>query len=175
MLGIGYPALNMDESGMLTAKLLLRSPICVVCSKHRWLRKRGVPTLADFRDDNFLAFNESGGDYMHLVRNICLRDAEFEPTFLPVGNTLESLMSMVAAGRGVFVTPEITLRGRVAGVNFYVLKGSQSEFELSLLRRKNAEPLATVDNFVKILFEVIQRLQAPDPGSGGNGSENSPN
>jgi len=82
-------------------------------------------------------------------------------------------MSMVAAGRGVFVTPEITLHGRVAGVNFYVLKGSQSEFELSLLRSENAEPLATVDNFVKILFAVVRRLQASDSGSAGNGSENS--
>jgi len=172
MLGIGYPALNMDESGMVTATLLLRSPLCVVCSKHRWLRKRSTPTLADFRDDNFLAFNESGGDYMHLVRNICLRDAQFEPTLLPVGNTLESLMSMVAAGRGVFVTPEITLHGRVAGVSFYVLKASQ-EFELSLLRRKNAEPTAAVDNFVKILFAAVRRLQAPDSRSAGNGSENS--
>jgi hypothetical protein len=76
-------------------------------------------------------------------------------------------MSMVAAGRGVFLTPEITVRGRASGVSFYVLKGSKSEFELSLLRRKNAEPLATVDNFVKILFEVVRRLHTPDPASAG--------
>jgi hypothetical protein len=76
-------------------------------------------------------------------------------------------MSMVAAGRGVFLTPEITLRGGASGVSFYVLKGSKSEFELSLLRRKNAEPLATVDNFVKILFEVVRRLHAPHPASAG--------
>ena len=58
---------------------------------------------------------------------------------------------MVAAGRGVFVTPEITLHGRVTGVSSYILKGSKSELELSLMRRKNAEPLAVVDNFVEIL------------------------
>jgi DNA-binding transcriptional LysR family regulator len=167
MLGIGYPALDMDESGMLTVTLLLRSPICVVCSKRRWPRKRGVATLYNFRDDNFLAFSENAGDYTHLVRSICQRDAQFDPTFLLVGNTFEALMSMVAAGRGVFLTPEITLRGRASGVSFYVLKGSKSEFGLSLLRRKNAEPLATVDNFVKILFEVVRRLHAPDPASAG--------
>ena len=165
MLGIGYPALNMDENRMLTTTLLYRSPVCIVCSKHRSPPKRGVPALSDFRDDNFLAFTEGVGDYLHLVRTICQRDAGFEPTFLPVGNTFESLMSMVAAGRGVFLTSEITLRGRSVGVSFHTLKGSKSEFELFLLRRKNAEPLAAVDNFVKVLFESVRRLQAPDPAS----------
>ena len=159
MLGIGYPSLNMDESETLSTMLLLRSPICIVCSKHRWPAKRSSPALADFRNDNFLAFSESAGDYMHLVRTVCQRDAGFEPTLLPVGNTFETLMSMVAAGRGVFLTPEITLYGRMTGVSSYILKGSKSEFELSLLRRKNAESLATVDNFVEILFKVVRRLE----------------
>ena len=53
----------------LTATLLLRSPVCIVCSKHRWPAKRGVPTLLDFRDDNFLAFSEeAAGDYLHRIR-----------------------------------------------------------------------------------------------------------
>ena len=39
------------------------------------------------------------------------------------------------------------------------MKGSKSEFELSLLRRKSAERLAVVDNFVEILFGVVRRLE----------------
>jgi len=159
MLGIGYPGLNMDESETLSTMPLLRSPICIVCSKRRWPAKRGSPTLSDFRNDNFLAFSESGGDYMHLIRTICQRDAGFEPTFLPVGNTFESIISMVAAGRGVFLSPEITVRDRVTGVSFHILKGSKGEFELFLIRRMEPEPAATVNNFVKILFEAVQRLQ----------------
>jgi DNA-binding transcriptional LysR family regulator len=149
----------MDESETLSTMPLLRSPICIVCSKRRWPAKRGSPTLSDFRNDNFLAFSESGGDYMHLIRTICQRDAGFEPTFLAVGNTFESIISMVAAGRGVFLSPEITVRDRVSGVSFHVLKGSKGEFELFLIRRMEPEPAATVNNFVKILFEAVQRLQ----------------
>jgi DNA-binding transcriptional LysR family regulator len=157
MLGIGYPSQNMDESEMLSTMPLLRSPICIVCSKRRWPAKRGSPTLSDFRNDNFLAFSsESGGDYMHVVRTICQRDAGFEPTFLPVGNTLESIISMVAAGRGVFLSPD-TVRDRVSGVSFHILKGSKGEFEFFLIRRKEPEPAATVNNFIQILFETIQR------------------
>jgi DNA-binding transcriptional LysR family regulator len=137
MLRIGYPGLNMDESETLSTMLLLRSPICVACSKRRWPAKRGNPTLSDFRNDNFLAFSsESGGDYIHLIRTICQRDASFEPTLLPVGNTLESIISMVAAGRGVFLSPEITVRNRVSGVSFHILSGSKGDFELFLNQKK---------------------------------------
>ena len=157
MLGIGYPSQNMDESEALSTTLLLRSPICIVCSSHRWPAKRGRPALSDFRNDNFLAFTEAGRDYMHVVRDICQRDAGFEPTFLSIGNTFESTLGMVAAGRGVFLTPEITLRDRAIGANYYLLKGSKGQFELFLLRRKEPEPVATLTKFVKVLVESVQR------------------
>ena len=51
------------------------------------------------------------------------------------------------------------VRDRASGVNFHVLKGSKGEFELFLVRRKEPEPAATVNDFVKILFEAVQRLQ----------------
>jgi DNA-binding transcriptional LysR family regulator len=159
MLGIGYPSLSMEESDLLSIELLLRSPRCIACSKNRWPAKRNRPALSDFRDDNFLAFSEFAGDYMDMVRKICRRDAGFEPTLLPVADSFESLISMVAAGRGVFLAPEISVRDRASGVNFHVLKGSKGEFELFLIRRKEAEPPATENNFVKILFESVQPLQ----------------
>ena len=157
-LGIGYPSLSMEESDLLSTELLLRSPICIACSKNRWPAKRNRPALSDFRDDNFLAFSEFAGDYVDMVRKVCRRDAGFEPTLLPVADSFESLISMVAAGRGVFLCPE-ALRDRAVGVNFQVLGGSKGEFELFLIRRREAEPPATVNNFVKILFESVQPLQ----------------
>jgi DNA-binding transcriptional LysR family regulator len=128
MLGIGYPSLSMEESDLLSIELLLRSPICIACSKNRWPTKRNRPALSDFRDDNFLAFSEFAADYVDMVRKVCRRDAGFEPTLLPVADSFESLISMVAAGRGVFLCPE-ALRDRAVGVNFQVLGGSKGEFE----------------------------------------------
>jgi hypothetical protein len=87
-----------------------RSPICVLCSEHRWPKERTPPSLADFRYDNFQAFvPEFSPDYMAMVRDICLHEAGFEPKFEPVANTLASVLSMVAAGRGVFLRPLIGL------------------------------------------------------------------
>jgi DNA-binding transcriptional LysR family regulator len=104
MLGLGYLGQTLDESSdeQLVARLLLRSTLCLVYSKHRWPSRRGTRTLSDFRDDNFLSFlPEVGGDYEHLVRTVCRLDGGFEPKFLPVGNSFDSLISMAAAGRGV--------------------------------------------------------------------------
>ena len=162
MLGIGYAGPNLAESESLTVTPLLRCSFSIACAEHRWPAKRARPKLADFREDNFLTpCTEAGDEYMHLVRTVCQREAGFEPNFLTLGNSLESLLSMVAAGRGVSLSPEILSRHRTIGVSFHVLDGLQGEFEMLLMRRKSAEPAATLDNFVKILAESLLRLQTP--------------
>jgi DNA-binding transcriptional LysR family regulator len=162
MLGIARLYPNLEESASLRTTFLLRSPFCIACSEQRWPAKLGTPKLSDFREDNFLVLSPevgSGDDYMRLVRSVCQRDAGFEPTFVPVGSTFEAVMSMVAAGRGVLVAPEIGFRDRTIGVNVYVLDCSKGEYELFLIRRNTSESTATIDNFAKILAESVLRLQ----------------
>ena len=158
MLGIGWAGPNLAESQSLTAKPLLRCSFALACADHRWPAKRGQPKLSDFREDNFLAIStEAGGTFMHLLRTVCQRDGGFEPNFLTVGNSLESLLSMVAAGRGVLLGPQILFRHPTAGVNFHILNGAKEKFEMFLMRRKMPEPAATVDNFIKILAQSLPR------------------
>jgi DNA-binding transcriptional LysR family regulator len=119
MIGIGYAGSDLAESESLTVTPLLRCSFSIACAEHRWPAKRARPKLADFREDNFLTpCTEAGDEYMHLVRTVCQRDAGFEPNFLTLGNSLESLLSMVAAGRGVLLSPEILSRHRTIGVSF---------------------------------------------------------
>jgi DNA-binding transcriptional LysR family regulator len=161
MFGIGRLNPNLEESESLST-FLLRSPFCIACSEHRWPAKRGTPKLSDFREDNFLVLSPEAGngdDYMRLVRSVCQRDAGFEPTFAPVGSTPEAVLSMVAAGRGVLLAPQIGFRDRTIGVNVYVLDCSKGEHELFSIRRNTSESTASVDNFVKILAESVLRLQ----------------
>jgi DNA-binding transcriptional LysR family regulator len=159
MLGIGYTGPNLAECESLTATALSCSSFSIACAEHRWPAKRGSPKLSDFRRDIFLASStEISQDYMQLVRTVCQRDAQFEPNFLTLGNSLESLLSMVAAGRGVLLVLEILSRLRTNGVSFHVLDGSKEKFKIVLARRRYSEP-ATVDNFVKILKESVRRIQ----------------
>ncbi|HEX3444466.1 MAG TPA: LysR family substrate-binding domain-containing protein, partial [Chthoniobacterales bacterium] len=160
MLGIGYsgPSLNESRGEELTKKLLLRSANCLVCSKHRWPAKRGTPKLSDFRDDNFLTFSPERDDYAHMVRTVCRLDGGFEPKLLPVGNTFDSLIGMVSAGRGVLLYPEIGLRDLTPAINVHVLRESKNQFELYAVRTKESEPAGTVNNFVRILLETVRCL-----------------
>jgi DNA-binding transcriptional LysR family regulator len=169
MLGIGYSGPSLDESRgeELTMKLLLRSANCIVCSKHRWPAKQGIPKLSDFRDDNFLTFSPQIDDYDHRVRTVCRLDGAFEPKLLPVGNTFDSLISMVSAGRGVLFFPEIGLRDRTSAINFHVLHESKNRFELYAVGTKDSETATTVSNFVRILLETVRCL----PGNAGETNE----
>ncbi len=71
---------------------------------------------------------------------------------------MESLLSMVAAGRGVLLGPQILFRQPTAGVNFHILDGTKEKFKMFLMRRELPEPAATVDNFVKILTQSLPRI-----------------
>jgi LysR family transcriptional regulator, benzoate and cis,cis-muconate-responsive activator of ben and cat genes len=158
MLGIGWAGPSLAESQSLTVKPLLRCSFALACAEHRWPAKRGNPKLSDFREDNFLAIStEAGSNFMHLLRTVCQRDGGFEPNFLTVGNSLESLLSMVAAGRGVLLGPQILFRHPTAGVSFHVLNGAKEKFKMFLMRREMPEPAASVDNFIKILAQSLPR------------------
>jgi DNA-binding transcriptional LysR family regulator len=165
MLGIGYSGPSLDESGEhLTTTPLLRSANCIVCSEHRWLAKRGTPKLLDFRDDNFLTFSPETDDYDHKVRTVCRLDGGFEPKLLAVGNTFDTLISMVSAGRGVLLFPEIGLRGRIPATDFHVLQESKNQWELQVVGTKDSEIAPTMNNFVRILLETVRCLpSAPSP------------
>lgn len=161
LLGITFRGPSFDEIAgeELTMKLLLRCRYCIVYSKHRSLPKGRALKLSDYRDDNFLTFSPGIlDDYEHVVRSVCQRYGGFEPKLLPLGNTADSLVSMVAAGRGVFLRPEIVLPGRTLAVNHYVLPETQTRYEIYLVGRKSSDQIATVNNFVNILFEMVRRL-----------------
>jgi DNA-binding transcriptional LysR family regulator len=158
MLGIGWAGPCLAESQSLTAKALLRCSFALACAEHRWPAKRGKPKLSDFREDNFLAIStEAGSDFMHLLRTVCQRDGGFEPNFLTVGNSLESILSMVAAGRGVLLGPQILFRHPTAGVSFHILNGAKEKFKMFLMRRKMPAPATSVDNFIKMLAQSLPR------------------
>ena len=104
MLAIGNfdSAVDEDEREQLCTRLLLRSAVGIGCSKHRRLLKRAVLRLRDFRHDKFISFvPEYGYGYEQWLRGLCRRFGRFEPEIEAIANSPESLISMVAAGRGV--------------------------------------------------------------------------
>ena len=63
---------------------------------------------------------------------------------------------MVAAGRGVFVGPEIGIRGRTTAIDFYLLTEAESQFELFTIWKKQSQIAPTVSKFIEVLQEAIK-------------------
>jgi DNA-binding transcriptional LysR family regulator len=159
MLGIGYfdSAVDEDEREQLCTRLLVRWPVGIGCSKHRRLPNRGVPKLRDFRHDKFISFDqETGFGHEQWIRGLCQRLGKFEPEIGALANSADSLISMVAAGRGVFVGPEIPVRGRTEAIDFYLLTEAESQFELFTIWKKQSQMAPTISKFTEVLQESIK-------------------
>ena len=165
MLGIGYlsSALEEDEQEQVSAQLLLRSPLVIVCPKNRRSPKRTLPKLKDFRHDKFLSVHpEVGFGYEQWLRGFCKRFAGFEPEIAASVNSFESLIGMVAAGRGVFVGPELNMRGREESWrsvgDYYLLSEPGSYFELFAIWKKQSQVEPTISKFIEVL---VAELKSP--------------
>jgi DNA-binding transcriptional LysR family regulator len=158
MLGVGFYnyVLEEDEQEQVCSRLLLRSTLLIVCPKNRRLPKGTVPKLKDFRHEKFLSINpEHAFGYEQWLRGLCKRVGGFEPDIVALADSPDSLMGMVAAGRGVFVGPEISIRGkqeiwRSAG-DFYPLSEPESRGELLAIWKKQWPLEPIVSNFIDVL------------------------
>jgi LysR family transcriptional regulator, benzoate and cis,cis-muconate-responsive activator of ben and cat genes len=164
MLGVGFYGyvLEEDEQEQISSRLLLRSPVVVVCPKNRRLPTGTAPKLKDFRHEKFLYINtEHALGYEHWLRGLCKQIGGFEPDIAALADSVESLIGMVAAGRGVFVGTEIGIRGkqeawRSAG-DFYPLTEPEnyceleSYCELSAIWKKQWPMEPIISNFIDVL------------------------
>jgi DNA-binding transcriptional LysR family regulator len=158
MLGIGYfdSAVDEDEREQLCTRLLLRWPVGIGCSKHRRLPKRAAPKLRDFRHDKFISFDqETGFGYEQWVRGLCQRLGKFEPEIEALANSPDSLISMVAAGRGVFLGPETPVLRRTEAIDFYLLTEAENQFEVFAIWKKQSQMVPTISKFIQVLEEAI--------------------
>jgi DNA-binding transcriptional LysR family regulator len=158
MLGVGFYGyvLEEDEQEQVSTRLLLRSRVVIVCPKNRRLPKGTVPKLKDFRHEKFLYINpEQALGYEQWLRGLCKRIGGFEPDIVALADSVESLIGMVAAGRGVFLGPEIGILGkqeawRSAG-DFYPLTEPESHCELSAIWKKQWPMEPIISNFIDVL------------------------
>ena len=158
MLGIGYysHALEEDEQEQVFTRLLLRSPVEIVCPKNRRLPKGAVPKLKNFRHDKFLSIKpEIAFGYEQWLRGFCKRLGGFEPDIAALADSLDSLIGMVAAGRAVVVGPEVVIRGREetwkSAGDIYPLTEPGSHFELFAIWKRQPQVERAISQFIEVL------------------------
>jgi DNA-binding transcriptional LysR family regulator len=165
MLGIGFYsyALEEDEQEQVSTRFLLHSPVGIVCPNNRRLPKGTVPKLKDFRHEKFLSIApDFAFGYEQWLRGLCQQLGGFEPDIAALADSPDSLIGMVAAGRGVFVTAEVAIRGRLeawslAG-DFYPLTEPESDFELFAIWKKQSQVEPTVSKFIE---RLVAELKSP--------------
>jgi DNA-binding transcriptional LysR family regulator len=162
MIGVGFYsyALEEDEREQVATRLLLRSPALIVCPRNHRLLKGTVPKLKDFRHEKFLYLAaDFAFGYEQWLRGFCKRVGGFEPEIAALANSPDSLIGMVAAGHGVFLGPELSIRGkqeawRSAG-DFYPLTGPDNHCELLAIWKKQCPIEPTVSNFIDVLVAEL--------------------
>jgi DNA-binding transcriptional LysR family regulator len=175
MLGIGHYnyALEEDEAEQVSTRLLLRSPVVIVCPKNRRFPKGTVPKLKEFRHDKFLSIApvHSFG-YEQWLRGLCERFGGFEPDITALADSVDSLIGMVAAGRGVFVGPQVSIRGRLepwtSAGDIYPLTEPESHFELFAIWKGQRPPEPIVSEFLEVLEKDLGSPQVSTEKSGAN-------
>jgi DNA-binding transcriptional LysR family regulator len=163
MLGIGYVDDGVDEEDrqLLATQVLLHSPFGIAYSKHRRSLKRRAPELIDFRNDTFLAFRpEVSPVHASWTHSLCQETGEFEPHIESIANSREDMISMVSAGRGVWLAPEIAVHGHLGAVNYQRLDAIERRFEVSAIWKKEAELPSTAQQFMKVLQESVNSARA---------------
>jgi DNA-binding transcriptional LysR family regulator len=162
MIGIGFYsyAIEEDEREQVSTRLLLRSPALIVCPRNHRLPKGTVPKLKDFRHEKFLYLAaDLAFGYEQWLRGFCKRVGGFEPEIAALANSPDSLIGMVAAGHGVFIGPELSIRGkqeawRSAG-DFYPLTEPDHHCELLAIWKKQCPMEPIVSNFIDVLVAEL--------------------
>ena len=163
MVGIGYYgyALEEDEQEQVSTRLLLRSRVGIVCPKNRRFPKGTVPKLKDFRHEKFLSVAPGYAfGYEHWLRELCKKLGGFEPEIAALADSPDSLIGMVAAGRGVFLGAEVSIRGRQepwrSAGDIYVLTEPGSIFELFAIWKKQSQVEPTISTFLDVLVAELK-------------------
>jgi DNA-binding transcriptional LysR family regulator len=158
MLGIGFYryVLEEDEEEQLSTRLLFRGPVVIVCPKHRRVPKGAVPKLKDFRHDKFLSIApDHAFGYEQWLRGLCERLGGFEPDITALADSADSLIGLVAAGRGVFVGPQVSILGRLgpwtSAGDIYLLSEPESHFELFAIWKGQRPVELIVSEFLDVV------------------------
>ena len=108
----------------------------------------------DFRDENFLAFvPEVSPVHARWIHEICRELAGFEPQVEAIVSSGEDIISMVAAGRGVWLGPEIAFPAHLEAVSYLRLEATGPQFEIFVIWNREEKSPATAQQFVRILKE----------------------
>jgi DNA-binding transcriptional LysR family regulator len=134
-------------SGSFDEHPLFVEPFVVLISKNHSLAKQKTIALAKLADEPFILYKGRARD---TALTAC-RTAGFEPRIACESSELETIRSLVAAGLGIAILPQLATRQATPGCAVVRLRGDPVERQVALLTRTGHSTSPSAAAFREIL------------------------
>ena len=139
-------------SGKFEEAVLFTEPFVVLVSKSHPIAKQRSVSLAKLAAESFILYKGRARD----TALAACRAAGFEPRIACESRELETIRSLIAAGLGIAILPQLATRQPTANCVAIRLQGEGIERQVALLSRSGHAPSPSAGVFQKILAESVK-------------------
>lgn len=152
--GFGWSATNVQDEGVRSL-VVAREPLVAAVPDASAHARKATIDFAELRDESFLIFPPGYGSALNAALDTLCAQAGVAPRIGPTASQTATLVSLVAAERGVAIVPAFTMALRQSGVAYVPLAGEPALDQTVSW----AEPFtsACVERFVELARLVAQR------------------
>ena len=133
--------------GRFDAQRLFTEPFVALVASSHPVAAQGSVALAKLSGEAFVLYKGRARDS---ALTAC-RDAGFEPRVACESSELETIRSLVAAGLGIAILPELATRSAPGGCVAVRLRGTPVERQVAVLTRRGHSPSSGAKAFCKML------------------------
>ena len=101
---VGLLRMTMQMDGVETICVAREEMMLAMPTSHR-LAKVRAPALQDLRDEPFITFSPTDGEYFYSLIDRLLRDAGIQPHYVQKVAQIHSILALVSARQGVALVP----------------------------------------------------------------------
>jgi DNA-binding transcriptional LysR family regulator len=131
-----------------------RDPLRLVVNAAHPLADRPEVSLAQFRDEGFIAFPSDVGSGLPLILGRLCRNAGFEPRIVQTAREATTQIGLVAAGLGLALLPAPLECVRLPRVRYLALRDAEAHFSLALATAADRPRGAQLATFLEVLGEL---------------------
>jgi DNA-binding transcriptional LysR family regulator len=145
---------GLDVPAGVATREIGRDPLRLVVNAAHPLADRPEVSLAQFRDEGFIAFPSDVGSGLPLILGRLCRNAGFEPRIVQTAREATTQIGLVAAGLGLALLPAPLECVRLPRVRYLALRDAEAHFSLALATAADRPRGAQLATFLEVLGEL---------------------
>ncbi|KPL85888.1 LysR family transcriptional regulator [Herpetosiphon geysericola] len=142
--------------GVESTTLLSEPLVVVVSQQHRFAQRQSV-LASELRDEGFIVFPQ-GYELRNYTLQLC-EQAGFAPRIVLDGGEMDTVVSLVAAGLGVAVVPQLAIDQRI-GLHALAIADGGLQRTLRLIRHSQRQPSPAAAALYRVLHEWVSQHYA---------------